>query len=289
MKLDTLYRDVYSQLNIDENNNPISSIDVVNAINQSISRVITDYANNGMGHFFSETETINNFIQSPDYPFLQEGTLTKAVLNESRPEIAVLASNVKLSDKELLDQAMSWDKGDVVEFEGDLYKAVKPIDNQNTFGKVFSSEDVRPFRSNNGLKYNEGDIVYDDIEESYFRVTQDFIAKNDVEFLEELFWRLLGTANVYANIYPLEDLRNITLHNTQKQAFSIRRNKVFVNENVTGLSITYIPEWTYVEDLEADVDIPYEASALVIQNSVNKLLSKLARQPMGQGQRNEES
>lgn len=277
MKLKDIYRDVYSQLSLQGNEHNISALDIIKAINESIKLIRIEYVNNDLGQFFVEEERITNFTQDNLYPFLKFGTLTIPILSEVPLEIAVLASNVKITDNEILNQVQTFSEGDVAEYDGILYEAIRDITNENTFGETFDSTDLRMYYPNNGLKYREGDIVFNGNDDRFYKVTTDFVASGGTEELEEVVWRKIGNANKISTHYPLKDLRNIVLHDDEKQAFSVVNNKIYVNTVVSELSISYVPAWQDVNDLEATIEIPDGMLSQVVERSRVKLLNKLTQ------------
>lgn len=277
--LENLYRDVYSQLNVDGTDHEIYSEDIIKTINQVIKSVRANYVSQGLGGYFSTTETIYVFIEDYNYKFLKAGYLSNQIIRDIPVQIAVLSSNVKLTSNELLDETQSWSEGDVVEYEDELYEAVKDINTQNTFGKVFHSKKLRMYYPNNGIKYRKNEIVWNPDEDTYYKVTDNFIAKDGVEELEEVYWRHVGTANTPANVYPMHLLRGILQHDNERQAFAIAHDKVYVNDSVEQLTITYIPEWEDVTVMEEEIRVPDQLQLEIVQRSVNKLLRKVTQTP----------
>lgn len=274
-----LYRDVYSQLNVDKLDHEIYRDDIIKTINQVIKRLRAKYVSEGLAGYFTTTETIFSFVEDFNYKFLKIGFLNEQIIQDVPPQIAVLASNVKLTKNQLLNQNQTWSEGDVVEYKDDLYEALKDINDINTYGKVFSNKKLRMYYPNNGLKYKKGEIVWNPDTNEYFQVSLNFIAKDNTEELEEVYWRKVGTANTPANIYPMHLLRGITQHDNERQAFAIQHDKVYVNDSVEELTITYVPEWTNLTDFDQEVRIPQQLELEVIQQSVNKLLRKVTQTP----------
>lgn len=277
--LDDIYRDVYSQLNVDGTDHEIYSEDIIKAINQVIRSLRAHYVSQGLGGYFSVTETIFAFIDDFNYDFLKAGFLSTQIIRDVPTQIAVLASNVKLTDNELLDEEQTWSEGDVVEYDGNLYEALKDITDENTFGKVFHNKKLRMFYPDNGIKYKNNEIVWNPDEDTYYKVTQNFIAENGEEHLEEVYWRHIGTANTPANVYPMHLLRGIVQHDNERQAFAVAHDKVYVNDSVNQLTITYVPEWEDVTLMDEEVRIPEQLQLEVVQRSVNKLLRKVTQTP----------
>jgi hypothetical protein len=279
MKLKDLYRDVYSQLNVHGNEHSISSLDIIKALNQTIRLLRAEYVKNGLAGYFAETEVVQGFYQDYQYEFLSRGTLSKTLIAEVPVEQAILSSNVKITINKIADETQTWKEGDTAEYDGMLYEAVKDITDTNTYGKVFDSKNLRIYYPNNGLKYKAGEIVWNPDTNQYYKVSSGFIATDDVENLDEVFWRKIGNANIVANHYPINLLRNVVLHDNLTQAFSIYNNQVYVNPKVQELTITYVPEWRYIQDLETDVNIPDQMELQVIQQTTNKLLRKVTQTP----------
>lgn len=280
LNLNDIYRDVYSQLGVSGNEHDVSSQDIIRAINDSIRFIRVEYVNNGLAHYFTVEDTINTFSTDSYFPFLKVGTLGNRIMSEVPEEIAVIASNIKITSNTIENTTQTFSEGDIAEYNGELYEAIRDITAENTFGETFDSRDLRMFYPDNGLKYFAGDIVFNSSDEKYYKVTTDFVAEGGTSELDEVVWRKVGNANKAANHYPLRDLRHISLHGDETQAFSIVNNKIYITPIVSEVNVLYVPEWTDVTDLATAVEIPDAMISQVIEMSRVKLLSKLARQPI---------
>lgn len=279
MQLKDIYRDIYSRLNQEDIGNEIFSLDIIKSINHNIQTIRTEYIKNGLGHYFSVSEIVEDFEPDDIYSFLQRGSLSNEIISDVPIVLGILSSEISLVNDVLLDENQSWDEGDVVLFGNSIYEAIRNINNENTYGLVFNNEKLRTYFPNNGLKYKEGDLVYNYSDEKYYKVLSTFIAKDGQEDLEEVVWRRIGNAFVDADHYPLNELKRILLHSGKKQAFSVVGDLVYVNSDVNSLSISYIPKWEYVDDLDAEINLPDQIIPEVVRLSVNQLLNKLRGRP----------
>ena len=280
LQLNDIYRDVYSQLAVSGNEHMVSSQDIIRAINDSIRAIRVEYVNSGLAHYFTVEDSITSFSADTHFPFLQVGTLSNRIMSEVPEEIAVIASNIKITTNTIQNTTQTFSEGDVAEKDGELYEAIRDITSENTYTETFDSRNLRLYYPNNGLKYFAGDIVYNSSDGKYYKVTADFTAEDGTSELDEVVWRKIGNANKPANHYPLRDLRNISLHNDETQAISLVNDKIYVNENVAEVYVVYVPEWTDITTLSTSVEIPDAMVPQVIEMSRIKLLSKLARQPV---------
>lgn len=275
MRFDELYRDVYSQLNL-TGNEDIFSLDIINALNQAIRSVRAEYIQNGLGDYFSMTEVIYAFIEDFQYPFLRIGDLEKSVTNDVPINIGVIAASALLTKNKIKNETQTFNEGDIAEKDGFLYEAIRDVTDENTFTKVFDSDNLRMYSPGNNLKYRKGDVVLNINDNKYYFVDTTFISDGS-ETLQEVVWRKIGRANTPVSVYPLHLLTNLSIHNFERQAISVVDNKVYANPEVEQLTITYIPKWDDVTDRNQEINLPDNAVPAVVNRATQKLLIKLGK------------
>jgi len=252
---------------------PFWFTDVTKAINQAIAKTREGYTRNGRGDVFSKTAML--YVSLPDlaYPHLHYTNLTEfgPVMSTVDPAISILSSNVLNTDVELTTDAVSYPKGArVFRFDDNMvYEAVELVPAENTYDLVFDPNHVRTWYKNNGIKYKVGDVVSS--EGSYYVCGQahrnedmpediTLVELNSVPAWNKVYWKRVGDNNKTAVYFPFWQLTNLRLHKEPRQlcAFSIVRDKLYMPKEYNKITITYVPEWTYVSDLSATIDLPYE-------------------------------
>lgn len=263
MTFGELYRDVYSRLALDGEDHDVYFDDISKTINDAVRELRVEYIKQGMGHEFATTETLNNFTESTDYPFVNSDILSNKIMEDLPIEYTVLSSTCYTTDNVIQNSSQTFNKGDIARKDGKLYECVSSFSNQNTFDLVFDPDDVRNYYRKNGLVYNIGDVVYDNETQNYFRVTTGFTNNIDEDGdnnsnLEQLFWKEIGTSYAYASHYPFKYLNTIRLFESVdfSEAFAILEDKVYATPNIDELILTYISKWTDIKDMDATLDLP---------------------------------
>lgn len=277
MKLEELYRDIYSRSGLQGHDHSIYRDDIVKAINDAVRHLRIEYVRNGTASAFADTETLTSFEEDTDYPFLVSDELSSALLDEVPEHLSIIASTSYITDNEIEDTEQDFDEGVLAFKDNVLYKAVDDIEQLNTYERTFDTRKTRTYSSNNGLSYKKGEVVYDNQSKNYYRVTDDFVAKSGEEELEQLYWRKVGTANKYTTHYPFSGLRDLTIFQSleEPQGFTIKEKKVYATPSIKKLSLSYVPRWSEVEQMEEDVNIPdfmvSQVKALVLQQITQTL------------------
>lgn len=259
--LGAIFRDinsVFSDYSVDQTK--IYAKDTTNLINQLISQLRVDHVKNGLGYEFAVTETVYTSLDDLEYPFLKYAELEYPLMRSLPIQWTVRQSVFQTTDNELLDEEQSWNVGDIV-FKGKkTYKALTDVTNENTYNLTFAVEGVRNFRVNNGFKFKKGDIATDG--DMFIRFTEDYV-NNQNEPIEQvpadpLVWREIDTTYQEGTQVSFDRLHALKLYKPifQHYPFSIREDRVYTPIDNTPMTITYVPEWQYVEDMDDILKIP---------------------------------
>lgn len=278
-QLETLYRDIYSRLDLEGEDHSVYQDDIIKAINDTIRESRIRYVQNGLGSYFTVTETLTSFERDSDYPFLVSDSLSQTLLDETPEYMSVVASTSYITDKEIEDLEQSFSKGDIAFKQNQLYEAIEDFTDINTFALTFDPRKVRPYSSNNGLKYKTNQVVFKKDTGEYFRVTSDFVARNGAEELEKMYWKKIGEANTYTSHYPFSELRNLTVFESlqEPQAFTVKGNTVYATPAIKRLTLSYVPRWTDVIDFDDDVDIPDFMIGQIKARAIHIITAKLRK------------
>lgn len=280
--LDSIYRDINSYTtNSDVFTEPIVHQDVIKAINDGIRKLRREYTSNGLGHKFSTTETIYSLIKDFEYPFLNFSNLSNRVDDSLEITDSILAVFGYEVTDELLDEAQSFSKGDLV-MKGDIiYKAVDDIDNINTYEDTFQAVTVRNFYKGNELRYTQDDIVYDVENDLYYKVNTDFTNDSgdsapDISELDKLYWKKEKESYIHVSKYPFYAINTLRAFDeySQTQGIVVNQDKIYATKGLERLTLTYIPEWEDITDLDEEVIIPDFMVSDLKNLVINKLLRK---------------
>ena len=282
MKFKDLYRDVYSRLSLFDTGHGIYAQDIIVALNDAITQHRLEYVNNNMGQAFAIEVSSYATIESQEFPFAGYFTLPRQVIKSSPPENAIIAAIVWDTTEEIPDNISSGEIWDVATKDGKQYYCIADFDNVNTFDRTFKAANIRNYKRNNGLIYKKGDVVLDHETEAYYRCVEDFHAVVDEPIdnllqFEKLYWYERGSAYKPAIFFPLDQLRSMKMYEnfSSTYAFTVIGNKVYTVPSPERVSITYVPEWEPITDIESDVDIPDFMIPIIKNSAINVLGAKL--------------
>lgn len=313
MKLSVLYRDVVSALDAPEDK--ILFKDVTNAINEAISSLRVEYIQNGQGFEFTETDRVYATVDDIEYPFAKYAELDYNIMRSLPIQWTVKQSMFSKTDKFIQNKPQTWTKGDLAIKGNNLYKCVESVDGVNTFNYTFKPSSIRSWSKNNKFEFVQGDVVYDGSSyyiatEDYVNNENEGIADAGLEppvvsdptltssnvtataftvnftqatsseeenSFEKLYWMLIGDAYYEARYVPFDQIHQLKLSGFTRNhfPFTIKENKIYTTVTALPFTITYIPEWEYVEDLDTDLDIPDSFIQPVKQNAIQQLGFKL--------------
>ena len=294
MILRPIYSDIISKINQSVQRDEILSTDIIRAINDAISVIRIDYVGRGLGQSFAITEQYYFSMRDMNYPFLHATEL------ESTPmKTAPITNSIQnlmgfVTDDELQDASATYALGATTVKQDDTngvfraYQCVKGFTSTNTFDLTFTKEQIRQYRSNNGLKYSTGDVIYDGT--SYWKLTADLTNNQAYTFVAsgagagqinatQVYWLDIGEAAinpVYIEFDRIQELRLMSRNNFF--GYTIKDNILYGTPNIQRFTISYVPEWTYVDDLDADVRITADMIPKIKQAALASLAIKLPGQ-----------
>lgn len=291
IKLDDIHRNVVSVIDSKQGlaNIQYWHTDVTKAINRAIAEVREAYTKAGLGHYFALTQRFYTTVEDLEYPYLRYVKLDRPPIQVTPTHLAFLSSNVFVTENELLDTEQDFYIGDIAyRDDGFLYVAVADTENENTYQATFSPERTRSWYPNNKLKYRAGQLIkaYSD---GYYRCLVDHtnyfadppvgpedVLLDTVPAFERLYWMKKGSPFVTATYYDFRRLNQMksVSNPTNFYAFSVVRDKLYVTRNVENFTLSYVPEWQYVSNLDATLDIPYELVS-EIENMALRLLEPI--------------
>lgn len=276
--LSQLYRDIntfFGEKGV--NDQEIYHLDTTNVINQLIASLRVEFIQNGLGDEFTIAQTISNFTEDAEFPFVYSSTLTKPILRTLPLAWSVKQTLFPKTPNVLTTTIGSWNKGDIVRKGNYVYVATENVPAINSFALTFSPNNIRAWKT--GLNYTIGDIVYDG--GSFYKATSSH-TKTEGELITDapftkVYWRLLGDAYHQATPVPFKRLYEGKLNRKlyEHYPFSIKDDRIYTVVDAQGLVLIYIPEWEYVEDLDVTLDIPDSMVAPLKERAIATLAQKL--------------
>jgi hypothetical protein len=280
MKLSRIYRDIYSTLNVDREEIPIHSKDVINCINDVIATSIPEYVNRGLGDVFSVLETVYGFSPDTKFSNIYSAKLDFPINQDIDKNVAITASFFK-EGVDLKNESGSASLGEIRYKAGHLYKCVESYNGVNTFELTFKPEGASQFYPDNGLYYFEDDVVFDVDTETWWRATQDYentIADDieDTNAFEQLYWKRIGGGSLEGNLSPSKS--SVVLGSSiGTYMFYLDYNRVYANDN-KPLVLEYVPEWQDEDTLNNEINIPRSMAENIKLRCVEILRSKFMKE-----------
>lgn len=290
MTLRPLYNDIHSQINQGGYQNEVLANDVLLALNDAISTARLEYVGRGLGQSFSVTEQQWFSIRDVNYPFLHATELESTPLKTAPITGSILNMTGFLSDKEILNQTQTFSIGDVAVKQDDdtgvfrLYSCMKSFTAVNTYNLTFTKDKLRQWRSANGLKYLAGEVVFDGT--SYWKLNQTFT--NDTAYTfsatpgsgqidaTQVYWMDSGEAVTNPTFFEFERINELRLLTRSGfYGYTIKDNVLYGTPNIQRFTITYVPEWTTVTDLDAEIRITADMVPVIKQRALASLAIKL--------------
>lgn len=298
MTLRPIYNDIYSIINQGSYTNEILANDVLIALNDAISSARIEYVGRGLGQSFAVTEQQWVSVRDVNYPFLQTTELEYTPLKTAPITNSILNLTAFLSGEELTDEVASFSVGAKAVKQDDengifrLYECVKTYTSVNAFDKTFTKSQLRQWRSNNKLKYVTGDVVFDGT--SYWKLEETFVNDQAYTFSEsgtgdtvidatQVYWMDIGDAVTGPVFFEFDRVNELRLMlRSGFHAFSLKDNVLYSTPDIQRFTITYVPEWSTVTDLDQEIRIPTDMIPSIKQRTLASLATKLNR-----GQTNE--
>jgi hypothetical protein len=283
MTLDTIYRDVNSKLSVyHEYEEKFYSLDTIKAINDAIAIVRTEATTNRLGEQIATTQVVTSLTSSTNHPYLVEGTLTLPIINSVDPMTAILQADYWITATPLAEGSISATAGDKRNIGKDLYQCVESHTGVATYDKTFVGRVLRYFSANNGARYHIGDVILSG--GSYWEITEAF-TNNETQTIEEgarftkVYWVHIGLAFGPTSIYTFERISQMKLLSddecTGTRGVAVKKDKVYCSPNTPKLTITYVPEWVFEDDLDAELDLPTEWLPDIKTRAVEMLTQRL--------------
>jgi hypothetical protein len=287
MTLDDLYRDVNARLSVyNEYREQFYSQDVIKALNDAIAEVRVKATQSRNARQIAVTQVLDTFTVSITHPYLVEATLTLPLVNTVDPLLSILQADFWISGTELTNGFTTAVVGDQRYIAGTLYSCVASHTAQNNFSKTFDPKNIRSFYTGNNAKFFIGEIIFKD--GVYWKVLEDFTNNDDQTFAEgsrfsKMYWAKLSNAFGVVSIYPFERLGELKLlndsHCTGTRGIAVKDTKVYASPNVPKMTITYVPEWATVTNLDSTIELPTEWVSEVKTMAIDKLQQRLKLTP----------
>lgn len=259
VKLREIYADVLARLD-QHDTQKISFSEIVNAINDVIKQQRVNYVSQGRYEPFVKTEVFYTSIASFEFPFLNSIELENDILDDVPIESVLINGVVQFTDNELENTIQSWNKGDLAVKDGEVYIALQDITSTNTFNLTFNIDETKFYYPDNGIDYFTGDIVYNGFDKKYYRVNSNFTSGVTNPSFTELVWKHVTSNNKPTYFYPFNRIHELKLFNKDREVygFTVNRSKIFLNKLKDDkiFTLSYVPKWTEVKNLNDDVDIP---------------------------------
>jgi hypothetical protein len=282
MKLDEIYRDIYSRINNLQLEHPVFEMDIIKAINDACVSIRNEYLKVGRYQGFTVTEDV--YFTVPDYyhPYLNSYTLNYAIAPELSAQEAVIAATAQLVNRNVpnIDVAVTLGK-DYVK-DGVIYTTVATSGAVNMTDLKFEGR-VKSYVEENGLKYTAGDIIKD-VDGGYWKIKQTFvnigITLGNATYFEEMFLQAKQTNFVTPVIQSFERLNNLKLIADMENqvGISINENKLYATKNAKRVVLEYVPEWVEVTNREEEIPVTRLIANQVKQETLRLLEHKVGKQ-----------
>lgn len=282
MKFGDIYRDVYSRLGLNSEDHDIYFDDISKAINDSIRTQRVKYIQQGMGHEFAETETLEDFSKDSQYPFVNSDTLSQKLMNDLPIEMTVLSSTCYNTCNKIYNTTQIYDEGDIARKNNTLYECVESFNGVNTHNKTFHPDNVRNYFPSNNLDYKKGDIIKNTETGKYYKVNQDFKNTFDTDpdnltEVDKLYWKEIGSANIYVSHYAFKFIHSLRIFDTidSTAGIAVLDDKVYATDEIDEITLTYIPVWSNIKDMDADLNLPDFLLPIIKDQALIQLGQKL--------------
>lgn len=237
----------------------IHALDVINAINDAIRRVISEAIRNRTAETLVVEQTVVPTIDTTK-PYVVSAALDRPIFSTPPIELAVYNTLATVYSIDVDTATEAQDR--VVGFSGnDLYVCVKAFDDGV---KAKSTGKLRSFTLNDGGLYFEGEVITH--MGNFYQVNEDF-TNNGVEVEEPLFtqvfWlKIAGEKNHRPTVHPVNRLSSIAIVD-QYGAIAVNANKLYATPNLKSVTIEYVPEWVDVQELSTELALPAEWEAQI--------------------------
>jgi hypothetical protein len=291
MTLEPIFNDINSKINLGALQNEITRTDILIAINDAIAALRIEYVGAGLGGSFAVTDSITSIARDATYPFLYVGTLSKELIKRVAISKGIINITAYYTNTELTNTALTIAAGTYAfkntTSEFSLYRCVEGFTTTNTFTATFDKSRLRQWRSQNGLKYITDDVVFDG--SSYWKLLADLDNTLPYTFTAsapsagqiqatKMYWIHEGDATTNPVFFEFDRLNELRLLNRDGfRGYTVKDNKIYATSGLQKFNITYVPEWTYVDDLGVNARIPYELVEPIKRRALASLAMKFPR------------
>lgn len=291
MTLEPIFNDINSKINLGALQNEITRTDILIAINDAIAALRIEYVSAGLGGSFAITDSITSIARDATYPFLYVGTLSKELIKRVSISKGIINITAYYTNSELLNEAQTFTVGDYAykntTTEFSLYRCVESVTTTNTYTATFDKSRLRQWRSGNGLKYLAGDVVFDG--SSYWKLLADLDNTEPYTFTAsapgageiqatKMYWIHEGDATTNPVFFEFDRLNELRLLNRDGfRGYTVKDNKIYATSGLQKFNVTYVPEWTYLDNLGTDAEIPYELAEPIKRRALASLAMKFPR------------
>jgi len=286
---DVIYRDIVSKINQGSKDDELTRTDILTAINDAIAALRIDYVSAGLGSSFAITDSITAIARDATYPFLYVGTLTKELIKRVSISKGIINITAYYTNTELTNAELSFSVGTLAykntASEFSLYRCVESFATTNTYNATFDKSRLRQWRSKNGLKYLAGDVIFDG--SVYWKLINDLDNSLPYTFTAsapsagqiqatKMYWIYEGDATTNPVFFEFDRINELRLLNRDGfRGYTVKDNKIYATSGLQKFNVTYVPEWTYVDDLTTPVRIPFELIEPIKQRALTTLSIKL--------------
>lgn len=291
MTIRPIFNDINSKINLGALQNEITRTDILIAINDAIAAIRGEYVNSGLGQSFSVTEQVTSLARDTSYPFTFVGTLANEVIKRSPLNKGILSISTYKTNTELTNTSMTATVGTFAykntADEFTLYRCVESFTDTNTFTATFEKTQIRQWRSENGLLYYTDEVVFDGT--SYWKLLADLDNTLPYTFTAgspgageiqatKMYWISEGDATTNPVFYEFDRINELRLFNRDGYVgYTVKNNKIHTTFGIQKFDITYVPEWTYLDNLDTDAKLTYEMGELVKRRALAGLAIKFPR------------
>lgn len=277
MTLRDIYRDIVSRLNVKDFDQEYYFLDGVEAINDAIASLRVQYVENNRADLLSETHQLFFSFNDTLYPYLGSADLPKPLISTPNIERAVI-NGITWVTTNVVGQG-EFPKGTLAQLGNRLVKSVQDITSNDQVG-AFKQHEFRNFRNGNCVKYWAGDVIKSP-DGNYYKVLEYFYNNGEQDFadsarFEQVYW-VDADCSPYtiASFYNPKRISELKYVPHEFPAFTIWQNKVYVTQSPQQFTLTYVPEWQKVEDLNAQLNLPPDMLGQIKQLALEALQSKI--------------
>jgi hypothetical protein len=278
MKFEKLYRDVVSRLRqrmttTDE----LYPLDVINALNDGIRRVITEAIANRSADSIVTSQTL---VPTADasYPMLKSAALTQPIFQTPKETDVVYNVWVIKQVVDLLVATTAGKGSKGIKSPSDNYFICVESYSGGVQSTTFNPRNVRRFALNDGGQYKVGTVVL--YNNSYWKVLQDFenlgVEISEGPLFQKVYWSETDyVVRTRPMIFPYRKILNgLYRFEMDNPGIAVVGDTLYCTKDIHQVYIDYVPQWIDA-DLDDTLTLPTEwedqIKALAIQSLAVKL------------------